>query len=258
MEAAGTSLTGDQLQEVLGLLKGADSAELKLTVSESQQNGAVMRLGADPLDATVRQVYFFDSLGLALNDAGVVVRARRIQGARADSVVKLRPVIPNELAPELRRDPAFGVEVDAMPGGFVCSASLKGSSTNDAVREAAAGRRPIRKLFSKLQRRFFDAHTPENMSLDDLTVLGPINVLKLKYRPEGLARKLAAELWMYPDGSRILELSTKCSPDEAFQVAAQSRAFLEKHGLDLSTQQQTKTLTALRFFAGQTDATPAV
>jgi hypothetical protein len=258
MEAAGTSLTGDQLQEVLGLLKGADSAELKLTVSESQQNGAVMRLGADPLDATVRQVYFFDSLGLTLNDAGVVVRARRIQGARADSVVKLRPVIPNELTPELRRDPAFGVEVDAMPGGFVCSASLKGSSTNDAVREAAAGRRPIRKLFSKLQRRFFDAHAPEGLTLDDLTVLGPINVLKLKYRPEGLARKLAAELWMYPDGSRILELSTKCSPDEAFQVAAQSRAFLEKHGLDLSTQQQTKTLTALRFFAGQTDATPAV
>ncbi len=258
MEAAGTSLTGDQLQEVLGLLKGADSAELKLTVSESQQNGAVMRLGADPLDATVRQVYFFDSLGLTLNDAGVVVRARRIQGARADSVVKLRPVIPNELTPELRRDPAFGVEVDAMPGGFVCSASLKGSSTNDAVREAAAGRRPIRKLFSKRQRRFFDAHAPEGLTLDDLTVLGPINVLKLKYRPEGLARKLAAELWMYPDGSRILELSTKCSPDEAFQVAAQSRAFLEKHGLDLSTQQQTKTLTALRFFAGQTDAMPAV
>ncbi len=38
MAAAGSSLTGDQLQEVLGLLKGADSAELKLTVSESQQN----------------------------------------------------------------------------------------------------------------------------------------------------------------------------------------------------------------------------
>jgi hypothetical protein len=258
MGAAGTSLTGDQLQEVLGLLKGADSAELKLTVSESQQNGAVMRLGADPLDATVRQVYFFDSPHLTLHAAGIVARARRIQGAKADSVVKLRPVVPEELSPEIRRDPAFGVEVDAMPGGFVCSASLKGSSTNDAVREAAAGRRPIRKLFSKLQRRFLDAHAPESMSLDDLTVLGPINVLKLKYRPKGLARKLAAELWIYPDGSRILELSTKCSPNEAFQVAAESRAFLEGHGLDLSTQQQTKTATALRFFAEQTDAMPAV
>ena len=258
MAAAGTSLTGDQLQEILGLLKGADSAELKLTVSEGQQNGAAMRLGADPLDATVRQVYFFDSPSLALNDAGVVVRARRIQGAKADSVVKLRPVIPDELAPELRRDPAFGVEVDAMPGGFVCSASLKGTSTNESVRDAAAGLRPIRKLFSKLQRRFFESHAPDGLGLDDLTVLGPINVLKLKYRPEGLARKLAAELWLYPDGSRILELSTKCSPGEAFQVAAESRAFLEGRGLDLSTQQQTKTATALRFFAEQADAMPAV
>jgi hypothetical protein len=83
-------------------------------------------------------------------------------------------------------------------------------------------------------------------------------VLKLKYRPEGVARKLAAEVWLYPDGSRILEISTKCSPDQAFQVAAEARAFLENRGLDLSTQQQTKTATALRFFARQTDATPAV
>ena len=137
-----------------------------------------------------------------------------------------------------------------MPVGFVCSASLKGSSTNEAVRTTAAGQSPIRKLFSKAQRRFFAAHAPEGLALDDLDVLGPINILKLKYRPDGLARRIAAELWMYPDGSRILELSTKCAPSESFQVAAEARAFLEARGLDLSGGQQTKTATALRFFAG--------
>ena len=46
--------------------------------------------------------------------------------------------------------------------------------------------------------------------LDDLRILGPINVLKVKCAPKGYGRRLVAELWLYPDGSRILELSTKC------------------------------------------------
>jgi hypothetical protein len=58
-----------------------------------------------------------------------------------------------------------------------------------------------------------------------------------------------AELWLYPDGSRILELSTKCAPTEAFDVAADIRAFLAKQGVDLSGEQHTKTRTALEFFS---------
>ena len=33
-------------------------------------------------------------------------------------------------------------------------------------------------------------------------------------------------MWLYPDNSRILELSTKCAPAEALQVADEARAFL--------------------------------
>ena len=43
-------------------------------------------------------------------------------------------------------------------------------------------------------------------------------------RPRDYARKLVAELWLYPETRRILELSTKCAPAEAFQVAAETRA----------------------------------
>ena len=60
-----------------------------------------------------------------------------------------------------------------------------------------------------------------------------------------------AELWFYPDGSRILELSTKCDPADAFAVAAETKAFLAGEGVDLMAAQQTKTLTALRFFADE-------
>jgi hypothetical protein len=244
-------LTPEQLGEVLALLLGADTAELKLTVPEGDRYATLDALGVDPLDARMRQVFFFDTPDLALNAAGVVVRARRIQGAAADTVVKLRPVQPADLASNLRTDPAFGVEVDAMPGGFVCSASFKGSSTNETVKNAVARELPIRKLYSKAQRAFYASHAPEGIGLDDLTVLGPIPVLKLKLRPAGIERKLAVELWSYPDGSRILELSTKCAPGEAFQVAAEVKAHLAGVGVDLSGRQQTKTAAALRFFAKQ-------
>ena len=244
-----TTLSAEQLVELFDLLGGADSAELKLTVPEGQTNASLRALGIDPLDARVRQVFFFDTPDLTLNAAGVVVRARRIQDAAADPVVKLRPVVPEEIPAELRADPDFGVEVDAIPGGFVCSASLKGTSTNAEVWDVLDGRRPIRKLFSKAQRRYFDEHAPEGIGLDDVKLLGPVNALKLKFKPKELPRKLAVELWFYPNGSRILELSTKCAPAETFRVADETRAYLSDRGIDLTGEQQTKTKSALQYFS---------
>ena len=61
-------------------------------------------------------------------------------------------------------------------------------------------------------------------------------------------------MWLYQDGSRILELSTKALPNEAFQVAAEARAYLVSKGVDLSGVQQTKTRTALNFFRNQLKA----
>ena len=142
-------------------------------------------LGLDPLEAQIRQVFFFDTPELALDKQGVVVRARRIQGKGDDSVVKLRPVVPAELPDELRRSASFRVEVDALPGGYVCSAALKGALRPTDVTSAVAGEIPLRKLFSKEQRAFFAAHAPEGIGLDDLSILGPIFVLKLRFAPRG-------------------------------------------------------------------------
>jgi hypothetical protein len=165
--------------------------------------------------------------------------------------VKLRPVVPDELPEDLRRSGSVGVEVDAMPGGYVCSASMKGKATNAEVREAVTGQRPLQKLFSKDQRGFFAAHAPEGIQIDDLRVLGPTFVLKETIEPEALGRRVVAELWLIPDGTRVFELSTKCPPSEAFQVAVETRSFLEQVGLDLSPDPQTKTKTALQFFSAE-------
>jgi hypothetical protein len=242
-------MSDEQLGQMLDLVDDADSVELKLTVPEADQRSAVEALGMDPLDAQIRQVFFFDTPDLALYEKGVVARARRVQKKGDDSVVKLRPVVPSQLDEGLRQSPNMVVEVDAMPGGFVCSAALKRSLGTTEVRAAAKGERRLGKLFSKEQRAFFAEHAPDGVDLDELTVLGPIHVLKLKFSPGNYDRRLVAELWMYPDYTRILELSTKCAPAEAFDVAARTRAFLTKQGIDVTGEQQTKTRTALEFFA---------
>ncbi|HEX5924422.1 MAG TPA: hypothetical protein VFY45_11365 [Baekduia sp.] len=251
MPAATTpKLDDDALVDMLSLMRGADSVELKLTIPESAQRSAIEALGMDPLGAQVRLVSFFDTPELTLERQGVVVRARRVAQKGDDSVVKLRPVVPAELARGVRDSPMCMVEVDAVPGGYVCSASLKGVPKT-AVQDVVGGGAPLRKLFSKEQRTFFADHAPQGVGFGDLVLLGPIFVAKLKAAPPGFSRKMVVELWLYPDGTRILELSTKCAPSEAFQVAAESRAFLAERGIKPAGAQTTKTRKALEFFSKQ-------
>jgi hypothetical protein len=248
VEAQTPLLSDEQRTALAALLEDSDTVELKLTVPEQDQRSTVAALGLDPLQAEIRQVFFLDTPDLTLNASGLVARVRRTQKKGDDSVVKLRPVVPTELPGRLRRSRGFGVEVDAMPGGFVCSASLKGVPPTEILK-GVSGKRPLRKLFTKEQRAMFAEHAPEGIELDGLAVLGPIFVLKLRYVPKGFDRKLVAEMWLYPDNTRILELSTKCAPAEAFDVAAEARAFLAGKGVDLLGEQQTKTRTALQFFS---------
>ena len=137
-----------------------------------------------------------------------------------------------------------------MPGGYVCSGSLKGSPKRATVKDAVAGRAPC----GTCSPRTSASSTPttrQGLTIDDLHPLGPINVLKLKFEPEDLRRKVVVELWAYPDGTRILELSTKCGTTEPFGVPP-GNAFLESKGIEVSAaDQQAKTRTALDFFSAE-------
>jgi hypothetical protein len=157
--------------------------------------------------------------------------------------------VPAELPVELRQSDAFRVEVDALPGGFVCSGTLKAPADPRAALDVGRGARSVRKLLTKEQRSFFRAHAPDGIALDDLTPLGPIFVLKVRFAPEELPRPMVAEVWFYPDDTHVLELSTRCGKTEAFQSAAETRTFLASRGVDISGEQQTKTRKALQYFA---------
>jgi hypothetical protein len=254
-KTAAKSLSDQQMSELLALIGDSDSVELKLTVPLADRSRAAAALGVDPLDAQIRQVFFFDTPDLALNQIGLVVRGRRVQGREDDSVVKLRPVVPKKLPKEVRLSPNFGVEVDALPNGdYVCSGSMKRRMDPAIVKASVMGEKPLHKVFSKEQRALYAVHAPEGLELDDLAILGPITVMKLKFAPKGLERKLVAELWLYPDNTMLLELSTKCTPEETFQVGVETRTFLTQHGIDLSGEQETKTKKALEFFSKRLQA----
>ena len=119
-------LDDEELQQLLDLAEASDSVELKLTVPDAHHRPTIAALGMDPLDSQIRLVSFFDTPDLALDRQGIVVRARRVQGRGDDSVIKLRPVDPATIDAESKRSGSFKIELDLMPGGFVCSASCKG------------------------------------------------------------------------------------------------------------------------------------
>lgn len=241
----------EQLAGLLAILPDVDSVELKLTVPDNLLRSVVTTLGIDPLDAVVRQVAFVDTPDLRLSAAGVVVRARRTQRKPGDLTVKLRPMLPADAPADLRAHPGFKVEVDASPTGYTCSCSLTTQVPDGRVRRLLSGTRPLDDLLDATQRAMLVRGMPEGVGLADLAVLGPVNLLKCRFAPEGLGRRMVAELWVLPDGSRILELSTKAAPDEAFHVAAETKVLLAREGIDLGAPQETKTRAALAALAAE-------
>ena len=91
------NLTDEEMSELLKLTKDSDSVELKVSVQDDDHASAARSLGLDPIEAEIRQIYLFDKRDLALNTAGIAVRARRIQGGKADTVIKRRPIVPSEI-----------------------------------------------------------------------------------------------------------------------------------------------------------------
>ncbi len=242
----------EKLGQLLEILPDVDAVELKLTVPDTDQRPLLRVLGIDPLAAEIRQVAFFDTTDLRLSAAGLVIRARRTQRKPGDVTVKLRPMLPADAPEGLRELAGFKVEVDASPTGFTCSCSLTAEVTDRKAHELMLGTRALTKVLDEHQRDLVADHLPEDVGLGDLRVLGPVQLLKVKFMPEALPRKLVGEMWMLPGGRRILELSTKCKPGDAFRVAAETKVFLSTRGVDLTAPQETKTKSVLAALAAET------
>jgi hypothetical protein len=145
------------------------------------------------------------------------------------------------------------VELDATKDGRVISASMKGVRPPGTLLEATAGERPLEKLFTKEQRRFYAEHT-DGVDWQELRPLGPIAVLRLKFAVPAVSRKFTLEQWQYPGESPLVELSTKSNPAEVFNVVAEVVGFLRDKDLRPAGTQEPKTRKALEFYSALSEA----
>jgi hypothetical protein len=237
------------LERLIGRVTGADSVVLTITVPESERRSVLTALGGDPLGAVIRQIAFIDTPDLRLDRSGVVVRVRRTQQLPPDLTVTLHPVDPASLPAEIRALPGLQVEVDALTSGLVCACSAMHELSAARARDVLAGRLSITEELNLTERTLLTHAVGDDLPVADLTVLGPVHVLRSRFVPEGFARRLVAELWFLPDGTRILQLSTRCDPESTVAVAAETRRFLAHHGVDLEGVPGTQTSATLAILA---------
>src|SRR5882757_10731675 len=231
-----------------------DSAELKFVVPQGKERVALEALGIDLQTAEVQQVYYVDTPDLALQSRGIVLRVRRRQGGDQDSAVKLRPAVPAELPHAWRAGAGCTVELDVVPGMSVCTATAKRVCRPGTLDAALTGERPLRELFSKRQQALVSRSGPDTIDWPSLRIFGPVDVLKVTISARQRGQHLVVQRWGYPDGSSLLELSTRVRPHDLHKRSIRFWTFLAELGFDVAGKQETKSTRTLALLAGMDGA----
>ena len=232
-----------------GCLADVDAVEIKVTIRPDQELCAERAMEVSEADAQARTLYFYDTPGLELFDAGAVLRARHIAGDDDDSTVKFRPVQASKIAKEWRQSQGFKLEADSVGDHLVCSASLTVVQKRGEIDEVAKRKRPIERLFSKDQERFLCEFCVCAIDFRKLRVLGPIRVLRWKSTPKRFQHELTLEEWRLPNGDDLVEVSIKTTPEQALQARKDFEQHLRDLDLDPEGSQAAKTRTVLQHFA---------
>src|SRR5215470_11041696 len=231
------------------VLAGLDAVEIKVTIRPDQELRAERAMEVNEDTAEVRVVYFYDTVNLDLFNAGVALRARLVKGDADNSTVKFRPAEAARVSQDWRRLEGFKLEADCVGDRVVCSAALTAIQQKNEIDDVAKGRRTIDKLFSKDQERFLSEFYKGRVDFGRLRVMGPIRVLRWKLRHKNFPHELTLEEWRLPNGEDLVEVSIKVPPKKALQAQKEFDKHLREFGLDPKGAQETKTRTALEYFA---------
>lgn len=193
----------------------------------------------------LRLVHYLDTPDLALHRRGIIVRIRVTDGVDEDVVVKLRHTEPQV------RQGVHGIqlELDVLPDVAIWSASIKRHLRPGMVLDSIGHRHPAQRLLSRSQRALLRAAAGDGFDIDDLVVLGPVNVVRLTSGK--FENRIDVESWIYPDGSHVVELSVKCRPTCSHRVAAGLRQLIADRRIVMSRQQTTKTQVLMQHLASR-------
>ena len=213
------------------------SEEVKLLLSPAQVQAAIPALGAR--GEMHGRIYFYDTPALDLLSKGVILRLRA--GAEIDLTAKLRPVSGEKFV-----DPSGGRE------GFKCEVDLNDGVENQSFsvqKKYVAAKAPVtgeelRQLLSEGQKKLLE---DSKVQIDWRRVrrIADIQSTSWTTGSKSSLGKLSLELWEWPSG-RILEVSTKVTPDAGQATYAELRNLANKNGLALSADQRSKTTTTLK------------
>ena len=225
------------------------AVEIKVTVRSDEELRALRAFKVDEDTAEVRIIYFYDTPKLTLFDGGVVLRSRLVKGDEDDTTVKIRPVIPSRVAPSWSRVSGFKIEADRTGRRVVKSASLTEQRRRSEIDAVAEGKRPVGELFSERQRGLIVDVSKCHVDFNELKPLGPIRVLCWETAHKGFPYKMTIEEWRLPDGEDLVEVSIKVKPDRESEAKKMFDQHLKELGIDPNGAQETKTRTALEYFA---------
>jgi hypothetical protein len=213
------------------------SEEVKLMLSPTQVQVAIPALEAR--GEMHGRIYFYDTPALDLLSNGVILRLR--ERAEIDLTAKLRPV-----SGEKSVGPSSGHE------GFKCEVDLNDGVENQSFsveKKYVAARVPVMgdelfRLLSVGQKKLLE-ESKVQIDWKLVTRIADIQSTSWTAHAKSPLGKLSLELWGWPNG-RILELSTRVAPDAGQATYVELRNLANKNRLALSTDQRSKTATALK------------
>ncbi|MBN9102431.1 hypothetical protein [Pseudonocardia sp. 73-21] len=219
----------------------ANSVELKTLLVPPAEAAAEALTGRCAPTWSVRRMYLLDTVDLDLVRAGVEIRLRRRARGRYDLAVSARRsgIARERIIPRNVR-----VELDIVPGALWQDIEDRCEVGSAAAAEVIAGSAASQELLSATQRSW--ACCGGNEAVDDaqlreLRVHGPLVVHRVKVNAQRLGlRRADLELYRYPSGRELLELSTRCWPQDVLQTATAFEQLLDERDVVVAPGHRTK------------------
>ncbi|MBW0116388.1 hypothetical protein [Pseudonocardia abyssalis] len=219
----------------------ADSVELKTLLLPPAGPAAEALTGRCAPTWSVRRMYLLDTPDLDLVRAGVEVRLRRRARGRYDLSVCARR---SGTARRQAVPAGVRVEFDVVPGALWQDVEVRREVDSAAAAEVIAGGAASRELLSSHQRAWACRGGHDVVGDDrlrELRVHGPLLVHRVKVSAVRLGlRRADLEHFRYPSGRELMELSTRCRPQEVSTTATAFDRLLDERDVTVADEHRTK------------------
>jgi hypothetical protein len=233
-----------------------EQSEVKISLPESEVRQLIAAFGLRMPEAVARDIYFFDTPGFTLSDAGLVLRARKTADKPDDVTVKLRPMKRSEIASKWLSIPGLKNEIDVIGKWQVESCSLTCAVHQGKIDHVVIGKEQIQSLFSSVQYDLIAQYARLQPEWGTIQAFGPIQARIWKVPARDFDEALTVELWRLPNNRRLMELSYKAPISEVADVQRGLDAFIASKGFQGVSDGDTKTRLAVRFFKGERSPEP--